>query len=114
MKSLNYLFVAALATLALSLPVRADEPTSTPRGAQFRQESQKVATPKAEVNLATVRPDGNAKAAELSYSVRHVPSAGTEINLANAPRPTFAPRDPRYETALRANSNRTFEVAPLK
>ena len=65
-----------------------------------------------EVNLATNRPTGNAKAWNLAQSFRKVRSTGPSIDLAHGPRPTFSPKDPRYEYELRRLQE--VQIAPLK
>lgn len=57
---------------------------------------------------------GSPKQVEFAASLRKVPSTGTTVDLAHAPRPTMSPKDPRFETALRANAEREFQIAPVK
>ena len=116
MKTINHLMVAAAALVALNLTpsVQAAEPVLSPRAAQLRHELRKVPSAPSEVDLTKDRPIGNAKAWELARSFRTVPSTGPSIDLAHAPRPTLSPKDPRYETVLRENAVRQFQIAPLK
>jgi hypothetical protein len=58
--------------------------------------------------------EGTPKSRDVAYSMRKVPASGPEIDMASAPRPVYAPKDPRYEVALRDNAIREVEVAPLK
>jgi hypothetical protein len=41
-------------------------------------------------------------------------SAGPEVDYANAPRPTLAPKDARFDAAWHANATPEIQVAPLK
>ncbi len=114
MKTLNHLLAAAVLTLGVSLSAQAGEPLLSPRAKEQADSLRKVPAVPNQVNLATIRPAGNAKAWELARSLRTVPSTGSSIDLAHAPRPTLSPKDPRFETAWRANAERQFQIAPVK
>lgn len=113
MKKTILLAVAAVGAFTFASSVQAGEPLLSPR-AQANQIRVVAGTSASDVNLATNRPVGNAKAWELAQSLKRVPSTGNNIDLAHAPRPTMSPKDPRYETALRENATKNFQVAPLK
>lgn len=115
MKTLkNLLMVAAVVAVSATFSANASEPLYSPKAKALADSLRKVPTIASDVNLATNRPIGNAKAWDLAQSLRKVPSTGSSIDLAHAPRPTMSPKDPRYETALRANAEREFQVAPVK
>lgn len=114
MKTLNHLLAAAIVTLGVSLSAQAGEPLMSPRAKELAHSLRKVPSAPSDVNLATNRPIGNAKAWELARSLRTVPSTGPSIDIAHAPRPTLSPKDPRFETAWRANAERQFQIAPVK
>ena len=114
MKKTILLAVAVVSALTFTASANAGEPVLSPKAKEQAYSLRKVPAVASDVNLATNRPNGNAKAWELAQSFRKVPSAGNNIDLAHAPRPTMSPKDPRYETALRENAVKTFQVAPLK
>jgi len=114
MKTTKYLLMAAMVTLAVNLSANAGGPILSPKAAQFRAEAKKAPYVASQPNLTSNRPIGNAKAWELTQSVRKVPTTAATVDLAHAPRPMYSPKDSRFETALRENAVRTFEVAPLK
>lgn len=114
MKILNSLLLAAAATVTLNLATQAAESTASPRSAQLRRELRTVPRMTTDINLATNRPVGNAKAWSLARDLRKGPVIGPEIDLAHAPRPTLSPKDPRFEIVRRENAVRQFKVAPLK
>lgn len=114
MKKTILLAVAAVGALTFAASVQAGEPLLSPKAQEQANSVRKVPAVANDVNLATNRPIGNAKAWELAQSLKKVPSTGNSIDLAHAPRPTMSPRDPRYETALRENATKNFQVAPLK
>ena len=86
------------------------EPLYSPKAKALADSLKKVPAATSDVNLALDRPTGNAKAWELARSFRSVPSTGPSIDLAHAPRPTMSPKDPRYEAALLANATSAAEV----
>ena len=86
------------------------EPLYSPKAKALADSLKKVPAATSDVNLALDRPPGNARAWELARSFRSVPSTGPSIDLAHAPRPTMSPRDPRYEAALRANATSAAQV----
>ena len=114
MKRLNYLVAAAAVALGVTLSAQAGEPLLSPRAKEQAYSLRTVPAAPNQVNLALNRPAGNAKAWELAQSLRTVPSSGPSIDIAHAPRPTLAPRDPRFEAAWRANAESQFQVAPVK
>lgn len=113
MKTFKYLLAAAVVTVSVAASVQA-EPLLSPRAKEQAYSLRKVPAAPNQVNLALDRPAGNAKAWELARSVRSVPSTGPSIDIAHAPRPTLAPRDPRFEAAWRANAESQFQIAPVK
>ncbi len=114
MKTLKYLVAAAVVTVSVAVSAQAGEAFLSPRAKEQADSLRKVPAVPNQVNLALDRPAGNAKAWELARSVRSVPSTGPSIDIAHAPRPTLAPRDPRFEAAWRANAESQFQVAPVK
>ena len=114
MKKNLLLAVAVVSALTFTASANAGEPVLSPKAKEQAYSLRKVPAVASDVNLATNRPNGNAKAWELAQSFRKLPSTGNNIDLAHAPRPTLSPKDPRYETALRENAAKTFQVAPLK
>jgi calcineurin-like phosphoesterase family protein len=115
MKTLkNLLVVAAVVAVGAAFSANAGEPLYSPKAKELAYSLRKVPSVASGVNLATNRPIGNAKAWDLVQSLRKVPSNGASVNLAHAPRPTMSPKDPRYETAWRANAERGFQIAPVK
>jgi hypothetical protein len=113
MKKTILLAVAAAGVFTLAGSAQAGEPLLSPR-AKVNQIRVVSGTSANDVNLAINRPVGNAKAWALAQSLKTVPITGNNIDLAHAPRPTLAPRDPRYEAAFRENATKNFQVAPLK
>ncbi|MBI1176292.1 hypothetical protein GC207_02510 [bacterium] len=113
MKNAILLAAAAIGALTFAASIQAGEPLLSPR-ARANQIRVEPGPSTSDVNLATNRPLGNAKAWELTQSFKRVPSTGKSIDLAHAPRPTMSPKDPRYQTALRENATKSFQVAPLK
>ena len=107
------LAAAVVSALTFTASANAGEPLLSPK-AQEQANSLRKVPAASYVNLAANRPIGSAKAWELARSLRSVPSTGPSLDLAHAPRPTMSPKDPRYETALRENATKTFQVAPLK
>lgn len=116
MKKMILLAVAAVGVFTLAANANAGEPLYSPKAKALADSLKKVPAVTSDVNLALERPAGNAKAWELARSLRSVPSTGPSVDLANAPRPTMSPKDPRYEAALRANaaSKAEVQIAPLK
>ncbi len=100
--------------LGVTLSANAGEPLYSPKAKALADSLRKVPSVASDVNLATNRPIGNAKAWDLAQSLRKVPSTGTSVDIAHAPRPTMSPKDPRFETAWRANAEREFQIAPVK
>ena len=114
MKLSNYLLATvAVMALGLTVPAHAGEPLMSPR-AKSNQIRIVPGTSAGQVNLATNRPAGNAKAWQLAQDFRKVRSSGASVDLAHAQRPTMSPKDPRFEAAWRANAEREFQIAPVK
>lgn len=114
MKLSNYLLATvAVVALGLTVPAHAGEPLMSPR-AKSNQIRIVPGTSAGQVNLATNRPIGNARAWALAQDFRKVPSTGSSIDLVHATRPRLSPRDPRFEAAWRANAEREFQIAPVK
>ena len=113
MKKTLLLAVAAVGAFTLA-SAQAGEPLLSPRAQSNQSRVVMSNTSANDVNLATNRPIGNAKAWEHAQSIRKVSGTGDSIDLAHAPRPTMSPRDSRYEAALRDNATKNFQVAPLK
>lgn len=116
MKTLKHLLVAAVAavTLNVALSAQAGEPLLSPKAKEQAYSLRKVPAAASDVNLATNRPIGNAKAWEIAQSLRKVPSTGPSVDLVHAPRPTLSPKDSRFEAAWRANAEQQIQIAPLK
>ena len=110
MKSL--LMVAAAVAVGLTFSANAGEALFSPKAQEQADSHRTVATSPTDVNLAAIRPAG--KATVLCQTFRQAPTAGERIDLANATRPSLAPKNPGFETAWRANAEREFQVAPLK
>lgn len=115
MKRWNYLLVAAAAvvTLNVAFSAQAGEPLLSPRAKEQADSLRKVPGATTEMLDRSVQP-GTPKGRELAFSLRKVPSTGPSIDLAHAPRPTLSPKDSRYDSALRENAAKQFQVAPLK
>lgn len=113
MKKIILLAVAAVGAFTFTASAQTGEPLLSPR-AKENQIRVVSGTSTSDVNLATNRPAGNAKAWALAQSLKKTPSTGDNIDLAHAPRPTLSPKDPRYETVLRQNAEKNFQVAPVK
>ena len=110
----NLLFaIAAAAVLTLTASVNAGEPLLSPRAKEQADSLRKVPGTTADIIDRSVKL-GSPKALEFAHSLRKVPSTGPSIDIAHAPRPTMSPKDPRFETALRANAQREFQIAPVK
>ncbi len=110
----NLLFaVAAAAIFTLTASANAGEALLSPRAKEQADSLKKVPGMTTDMVDRSIQP-GTPRSRELAYSLRTVPSTGPSIDLAHAQRPTLSPRDPRFETALRANAEREFQVAPLK
>lgn len=113
MKTLNHLLVTAAAAVMFTLSAQAGDALLSPRA----KDLQPHIAPSSSVNDANLtadRPAENAKAWTIARSLQIIPSTASEIDLANAPRPTLSPKDARYEVALRNNAVREFQVASLK
>ena len=116
MKTTTLLAIAVASAFTLAVSARAGDVVMSPRAQALADSLKKVPSTASanDVNPAANRPIGSPKARELAQSLKKVPSTGSSIDLAHAPRPTMSPKDPRYETALRENAMKNFQVAPLK
>jgi hypothetical protein len=115
MKTLKKFLVAAAAVaVGAALSAKAGEPLYSPKAKELAASFRKVPVAQNEINLAANRPAGNAKAAELAQSLRKVPGIAADIDLAHAARPTFAPKDPRFDVVWRENAVRQFQIASVK
>jgi hypothetical protein len=89
------------------------------------QDHYAVASPKAKEQLDSLKTvpgittidivdrsvgEGTPKSRGVVDSMRKVPTDYLAVDLAHAPQPPFAPKDPRYEIALRENAVREVEV----
>jgi len=115
MKTTTLFAIAVTSAFAFAASARADSLLS-PKAQAQADSLKKVAAPATMQCCAAAadRPTGNARAWEQAQSLRKVPSTGDTIDLARAPRPAVSPKDPRYETAWRANATKNFQVAPVK
>jgi len=113
MKKTILLAVAAAGIFTLTVSAQAGEPLLSPR-AQEQANSLKTVPGTSHDMIDRSVKIGSPKQIALAESLRKVPSTGNNVDLAHAPRPTLSPKDPRYETALRENATKTFQVAPLK
>ena len=117
MKTTTILAVAIASAFGLAASANASDLAMSPKAKALADSLKNVpGTLVTGPNLATNRPAGNAKAWAWDQSLKKVPSTGPSIDLAHAPRPTKSPRDSGFETALRENVRKQFEVqiAPLK
>ena len=125
----NLLFAIAAAglfTFTASAQYRAtgeDGIVASPKFRQFLNESGKrmvkgtPATAVASVGYRATGRDGltaSPKLRQLIDDSRGMASTGPTVDYAHAPRPTMSPKDPRFETAWRANAEREFQIAPVK
>lgn len=110
---LNKILLAAAAAVAFTAISRAQagEPLLSPR-AKANQTRMVSGASANDVNLATIRPAGNAKAWAQAQSLKRMPSTGQTVDLAHGPRPTLSPKDPRYEQEARRLQE--VQIAPLK
>jgi hypothetical protein len=83
----------------------------SPRAAQMAYSLRTVPSA-GDPNLLANIQYGNAKARQ--FDSRTVAGTGRDIDFVHAARPTLAPKDPRFETALRENAVHEFQIAPLK
>lgn len=113
MKKTILLAIAAAGIFTLAASAQAGEPLLSPRAQEQANSLRKVPGTTHDMIDRSVKA-GSPKAIELANSLRKVPSTGTTVDLAHAPRPTMSPKDPRFETALRANAQREFQIAPVK
>ena len=113
MNTLRNLILTASAAAFASFTVQAEQPLLSPR----LQSIQIRVVPGSSVNdpnLVANLPNGNGRAWEHARSRRTVPLQGPQIDLAHGPRPTLAPKDPRYEQVFRELSQERVQIAPLK
>jgi hypothetical protein len=106
------LLAAAAATLLTAVnTARADEPFLSPR-AKANQIRTVAGT--TEDKLDRSIKSGSPRGIAMAESLRRVPSTGPSVDLAHGLRPTFSPKDPRYEQVARELREAQFQVAPLK
>ncbi len=111
-RSLLFVIVAA-GVLSLAGNTFAGDAVLSPKAQALADSLRKVPVASEKTpDLAANRPAGNAKGWELARSFRRVPSTGPSIDLAHGPRPTFSPKDPRYQREFRHMHQ--IEIAPLK
>lgn len=113
MKMNMLLAIAAAGIFTLAASAQAGEPLLSPRAQEQAYSLRKVPGTTTDMIDRSVKA-GSPKAIEQANSLRKVPSTGTTVDLAHAPRPAMSPKDPRFETALRANAQREFQIAPVK
>ncbi len=113
MKKTLLLAVAVTGIFSFAASANAGEAVMSPKAKEQAYSLRKVPGTTVDMIDRSIQP-GTPKSRELAYSLRKVPSTGPSIDLAHAPRPTMSPKDPRYETALRANAVREFQIAPVK
>jgi hypothetical protein len=112
--SKKFMLLAAVVTVGTTLSSTAAEPLYSPKAKEQAASLETVPNLHNDVNLVTMRPDGNAKAWEAEKSLREVPIKGPGIDLTGAPRPNLPAKDPGYEAAWRANAVREYEVASVR
>ena len=105
--------LAAIGLFAAAVSAQAGEPLLSPR-ARANQIRVVPGSSIGDKDFVHNIEYGNAKARQLAAASRTVASTVRDIDLAHAPRPTFSPKDPRFETALRQNALNQFQFAPLK
>jgi hypothetical protein len=113
----NSLFLAVLVAgiSTFSANTYASEVTMSPKAKEFADATKSVPGTTRDQFDRSIK-IGSPKALEFAASLRKTPSTGSSLDLANAPRPNLAPKDPRYETVLRQNAahKNAVEIAPLK
>jgi hypothetical protein len=107
---------ATLIATNLTLSAYAGDVFLSPRG--HANQIRVVPGVAKDVDLAHNLSYGNAKARELAYSTRTVPtvpSIGPRIDIAHRPLPALSPKDPQFANVMRAamQSSQT-QIAPLK
>ena len=119
MKTITNLISGAAIALAVgATTIRADQPGMTQRAALNHLEVQRVHEPRT-TGLPQTQPLSKniivgGKAGALAQDFRKVPSTGPGVDLAHAPRPITASKDPDFDLKLRENARKQFEIAPLK
>jgi hypothetical protein len=112
MKKTILIAVAGIFTLVAS--AQASDALLSPR-AQDQANSLKIVSGTTPDMIDRPVTAGSPKSIELAKSFHKVAGTNNDLDLANAPRPSLSPKDPRYQTALRENaSNQQIQVAPLK
>ena len=115
MKTLKkVLLTAAVVAIGATFSAKAGEPLYSPKAKEQAASLRKVPTAQNELNLAANLPYGNAKALEIAQSIRKVPGTNNDFDLVHATRPSLAPKDPRFDIAWRENATREFQIAPTK
>ena len=118
-KTMNKTLLLAVAVggvLTLAASARAGDTVMSPRA---KAQADSLKTVPADSTADTIDrslKSGSPKAIAQAGSQTVVSSTNQSLDLANAPRPTMSPKDPRYDTALRENAARQSEIqiAPLK
>jgi hypothetical protein len=108
------LFAVALAgSFSFVTPAQAHQEIQSPKGKELTKSVRTVpGTTTADILKNPTQ--GSPKSRELQNSTRTADVKAPEYDLANAPRPGYAPKDPRYQDALVENAIREVQVAPLK
>ena len=122
MKTFNTVISGIAIALAMGLAnaTHADQPGMRQRAAanHFELSRRSSDTPKVsstQPNPMKERITGRGKAwAQFHESRKPVVGGGPSIDLAHAPRPITASKDPDFEKTLRENARKQFEIAPLK
>jgi hypothetical protein len=114
MKKTLILAIMTAGIFSLTTGVRADNALMSPKAQEMADSLRTVPSAPDEVNLALNRPVGNAKAWEIAQSLRQDPSTGPSVDLAHAPRPTLPAKDSNYDVAWRQNAMQQIQIAPLK
>ncbi len=114
MKITILLAVAVAGIFTLAASAYAGDAVMSPRAQEQANSLKKVSgTTPDMIDHSIV--SGSPRANEQAASLRTVLRAGSDIDLAHAPRPLMSPKDPRYAAALRENAiNQQIQVAPLK
>ena len=122
-KLLIALSAATLVSLAgTTQAVGADKITASPKGRLLFHEGTRMVKGTLSPTVVSISyratgRDGITASPKLRQIIddsRGVASTGPTIDYAHAPRPTFAPKDPRFDAAWRANAEREFQLAPVK
>jgi len=99
--------------IACALTVTTSAQAGSPKGDQWAENHQKVAGTTPNMLDRSVKP-GSPKASQWAEAHEAAPSAGREVDYANAPRPTLSPKDSRYDMVWHENAVQDVQIAPLK